>query len=152
MTPSRYKILYASLSAIAQKVYDAVPIGEPWPMAQIYSEFRRSGGSADRNVIAGCLNTLKESHLINEKTTGQFQRAPVREKPAPAAASPEPPAAPPKPRMQAITGRLADLATTLRTLADDVELVALEMDEAATANEADLQKLKQLQQLLKSLS
>lgn len=162
LSPVKYQERMKNLSAIAAKVYAAVPASEPWSMSYINSELQRTGGiTRDTRLLHGCLNSLKLAGLISEPERGVFIRVPVRadkpktqseriqqptttedkKMPAPAAKTPRHPLA-----------ILNELAAKCKTLQDEIELAALEIDEYVAAKDGDAEKLKQLQTLLKSLS
>lgn len=162
LSPVKYQERLKNLSAIAAKVYAAVPASEPWSMSYINSELQRTGGiTRDTRLLHGCLNSLKLAGLISEPERGVFIRVPVRadkpktqpaptqktqtteekKMPAPVAQTPRNPLA-----------ILNELAAKCKTLQDEIELAALEIDEYVTAKDGDAAKLKQLQTLLKSLS
>ena len=162
LSPVKYQERLKNLSAIAAKVYAAVPASDPWSMSYINSELQRTGGiTRDTRLLHGCLNSLKLAGLISEPERGVFIRVPVRadkpkaqpepthhiqtteekKMPAPVAKTPRNPLA-----------ILNELAAKCKTLQDEIELAALEIDEYVTAKDGDAAKLKQLQTLLKSLS
>lgn len=162
LSPVKYQERLKNLSAIAAKVYAAVPASDPWSMSYINSELQRTGGiTRDTRLLHGCLNSLKLAGLISEPERGVFIRVPVRadkpkaqpdhahqiqtkeekKMPAPIAKTPRNPLA-----------ILNELAAKCKTLQDEIELAALEIDEYVTAKDGDAAKLKQLQTLLKSLS
>lgn len=156
----KYQERIQNLSAIAQKVYAAVPASEPWSMTCIHSEIQRLGGSTrDSRIVHGCLNTLKESGLIEEPARGTFIRSairPIKTKEAPAtqptmkdeAQMTAPIQKQPRKPMEI----LSELALRCKSLADEIETAALEIDEYVSAKDVDSGKLKQLQALLKGLT
>lgn len=157
LSPAKYQERLHNLSAIAQKVYAAVPASEPWSMTCIHQEIQRTGGSTrDARIVHGCLNTLKESGLIEEPTRGTFIRSAIRpEKPKTTEITTKEekmPAAPtPKQPRNPMT-ILSELAVRCKSLADEIETAALEIDDYVKSKDADAGKLRQLQELLKGLS
>lgn len=157
---ARHEERIRNMSAIAQKVYNAVPASEPWSMTRIHAEMQRLGGSSrDSRIVQGCLNSLKDAGLVEEPARLVFIRSAVRpDKPLQETAKPTTekvektmslsPAKQPRTPMAILT----DLAARCKALADDIETAALEIDEHVTAKGADADKLKQLQALLKGLS
>lgn len=162
LSPVKYQERLKNLSAIAAKVYAAVPASEPWSMSYINSELQRTGGiTRDTRLLHGCLNSLKLAGLISEPERGVFIRVPVRadkpktqpdptqktqtteEKPMPAPTQKQP---------RNPMAILSELATRCKALADEIETAALEIDEYVTAKDVDAGKLKQLQALLKGLA
>ena len=159
LSPVKHQERIKNMSAIAQKVYAAVPAAEPWSMTCIHQEIQRTGSTTrDTRVVHGCLNTLKEAGLIEEPSRGTFVRVAVRQdKPKPPESLPTikeektmPEPTPKQPRSPMAI--LSDLAAKCKALTDEIETAALEIDEYVTAKDGDAAKLKQLQTLLKSLS
>lgn len=114
----------------------------------------------DFRVLQACLSALTNSGLVCEAKPGLFQRSALREtktmqptSEGKAATSPPKLVHPePKGRPQSAVDLLSELAERARTLATDLdaaaELIFKEQDE----KEANLQKLAQLQSILKSLA
>ena len=176
MTPAKIAGLLQGQTSIARKLFEFVPIAEEWTEFQIASEMRRVTGSApDLKVARGCLRDLADSGLIRRRND-QFRRAaapdktPQKEaempaakaittlhlKPAPKAAGlPDQAAASPIEILGDIAGSIVALskgvAEQLQQLASRVEEAAIQIEQGQEANAANLQKLKQLQQLLRSL-
>lgn len=162
LSPVKYQERLKNLSAIAAKVYAAVPASEPWSMSYINSELQRTGGiTRDTRLLHGCLNSLKLAGLISEPERGVFIRVPVRaDKPKTQSERTQQPTTTEDNKMSASAAKtprnpltiLNELAAKCKTLQDEIELAALEIDEYVTAKDGDAAKLKQLQTLLKSLS
>ena len=147
--------MHKSLTAIAQKVYAAVPASEPWSVSFIHSEMSRMGSSTrDVAVVYGCLNSLKASGLVAEPQRGTFIRVATKpEKETVVQPNPIgiPVATIKTPSIRSPMVILSDISTRFRELADVVDSAALEIDELFTAKSAGAEKLAQLQQLLKSI-
>lgn len=167
MTTTRIRILENQQTGVAKKVYGAVPINEAWPSRQIVMELSRQGQVRDFSIIEGCLNTLKEVGLIREVAPGHFQRVkpkPIAEKEAePMSTKPLNPVIPPNSstksepaepvdRLAAIGTKLRGLSQTFLELADDIDEAALAFEEKTSGNDEELAKLRQLKNVLKSLS
>ena len=181
MTPAKIASLLQGQTSIARKLFEFVPIAEEWTEFQIASEMRRVTGSApDLKVARGCLRDLADSGLIRRRND-QFRRAAAPDKtpqkeaempaaksaerlivlkaseiPLKSAAKPERPAeASPIEILGDIAGSIVALskgvAEQLQQLASRVEEAAIQIEQGQEANAANLQKLKQLQQLLRSL-
>lgn len=173
MTPAKIAGLLQGQTSIARKLFEFVPIAEEWTEFQIASEMRRVTGSApDLKVTRGCLRDLADSGLIRRRND-QFRRAHAPEKPQqkeaemPAAKAVttlqlkstvkhEQQAAPsPIEILGDIAGSIVALSKSvagqLQQLASRVEEAAIQIEQGQEANAANLQKLKQLQQLLRSL-
>lgn len=169
MNVTKFESIHRGLSSIAKKVFEATPINEPWACATIVSEMRRLGSGADQKIIMGCLNTMIDLGLVVEPMKGHFQRVEVRAKCNAVAATAEQPnhqqlsqpqqAMPHTPSTQSLPtaatspiDRLSMFAIRLRELANDMESAALDISEQAEINDAQTAKMRQLQQLLKSLA
>lgn len=172
LSMSRFQTIHKSMTNIAQKVYAAVPASEAWGMSVIFSEMQRMGyPTRDIRVMQGCLNNLKEAGLVSEPERGRFIRTPVKAEKAQPTLQPEtqeilsmPPAKLPSPLPEKSLALvpapeptrspmsiLSALALRCRSLADEVETVALEIDEMFAAQNDNVEKLAQLQKILKSL-
>ena len=156
ISANKYLVMLRSLSAIAQKVYAAVPASEAWSVSFIHSEMGRLGSTTrDVSIVYGCLNSLKEAGLVTESQRGCFQRVaakPEKETVIQPTMQPKPPMTPIKtPAARSPMLVLSELSARFRVLADDMETAALEIDEMFTAKSAGAEKLAQLQQLLKSI-
>ena len=155
------------LTSIARKVLDAVPIQEVWNKDQIGAEVRRRGTCTDRKVIDGCLGGLVDSGLVKERPVGHFTRAVAR---APAVTTektiqmPKKEIAMPATNVRPIAAaqtesatpsdmltRLANLGALLRRAADEVDAVALEVEDRVKSAGEDGEKLRQLQSTLRGL-
>ena len=167
MTATRIRILENQHTGIAKKVYGAVPINEAWPSNAIVMELTRQGQVRDFSIIEGCLNTLKEVGLIREMSPGHFQRVkpkPIAEKEAePMSTKPLNPVISPNSsikgeptepvdRLAAIGTKLRGLSQMFLELADDIDEAALAFEEKTSGNDEELAKLRQLKNVLKSLS
>lgn len=161
MTATRIRILENQQTGVAKKVYDAVPINEAWPSKSIVAELTRQGQVRDFSIIEGCLNTLKEVGLIKEMSPGHFQR--VKPKAEPMSTKPLNPVIPPNSsikgeptepvdRLAAIGTKLRGLSQMFLELADDIDEAALAFEEKTSGNDEELAKLRQLKNVLKSLS
>lgn len=156
MNEAKITRLESGLNGMAKKVLEAVPAQSPWSKDQIAVEMRRLGSGADRQVLEGCLDTLRGRGLIKEPTRGQFIRvvgktttnqleedtlstqAPPARLPASAAPAKKDPLT-----------RLADAAKLLRQAADEIDAAALDAAEQVQTAAKDTEKFRQLQALLK---
>lgn len=148
MNRVRYESLVNSQSNIAKKVLEAVPITDWWGVTQIVSEVARHVGRPDRHVIEGCLAHLRDVGLVKENNSRLFQRAHVIKEEV-KMSSPQPPAE--NTAKSSIFTRLTSLAVQLRTLADDIDELALDADEELSKGGKEAQQLRQLKNLLKDL-
>jgi hypothetical protein len=168
MSQSRFDAIFSGQSSIAKKVYDAVPIVESWTAKKILSELSRQGITQDPRTITGCLDTLKRSGLIHEFMKGEFRRevikelsakaeVPAEKEPAPASKPivvAPPPVEPEISAMDilgALAARAAHLSSMASDLSSDISDAAVEIQQRIETIDADTQKLRQLQSILKSI-
>lgn len=157
MNETRMRQAMEGVTSIAQRVLEAVPIQEPWSKAQIVAELKRTGSSASVEVVHGCLNNLRGKGLISEPESGKFIRVQARKK-QPAAEQPQDvketmtaPAPEPKVETDTALDRLAKLSGELIKRAAEIEEIALDVAQQIERVQADSEKLRQLQALLKGL-
>ena len=147
MNSARMRAIEEGQTGIAKKVLSSVPIQESWTARQIISDIARSGSRPDPHIVEGCLSTLCDSGLVRERPRGYFQRIKPKEKKVVSiAAAP----AQPKEPVDPLT-KLSNIASSLRTLADEIEDVALTIEERQTATTEEIAKLRQLKALLRDL-
>ena len=159
-------IAIKSMTSVAKKVFDAVPIKEPWHITQIANELFRLGIKLENSMIAGCLASLEKQGVIIEKPRGVFIRASVKDyQPIPEIADiqlrktislqqeKEPMTnKSPIEKLAALSQRVTVAMNALRDIAADIEVAAIEIDEQAKSADQGAQKLQQLKSLLKELT
>lgn len=161
MTPAKYQSALSAQSAIAKKVLEMVPIQQAWSRNEIASHLRRvTKSSPDVAVLDGCLVRLKDAGLIRERSVGLYQRVEIREREVlhvaaeikgdPQKAVDEP-AKSPIDILSSLSERARSMATAMIVLASDIETAALTIEQGNAESNANLDKLRQLQALLKSL-
>ncbi|WP_395066163.1 hypothetical protein [Paraburkholderia silvatlantica] len=177
MTPAKNRAALQGQTTIARKVYDLVPMQEAWPASRIYGLLAKNA-NIDLSIVLGCLTSLKDTGLVRDVGNQTWQRVPVRGEihaqgyqpeeqgampppPAPAGERPnltlaQAPAQDPKPApldlLAGIALQLRDLGKAIASVASEIESAALVIAEGNSETEANLDKLRQLQTLLKSLS
>lgn len=168
MKHSKFKSIYNGLSSVAKKVYEAIPIQDAWDLKAIIAEMKRIFPSmGDQNVIKGCVNTLVQSGLVEEPKNGHFKRAVVDPEES---SRPDPnldkyfvaqkeappwenlPDATPLEKINGLQKIAARISQDVKQLSDAIETVAIEVEDQFSQRDAESQKLKQLQALLKSLA
>lgn len=150
-----------TLTGVAKRVLDAVPISEPWTAAAICTELGRHGSRVDFNIVLGCLKTHQQAGLVKEPMTQYFQRvAPTMPapKPAPAAANVVPlpmteklTERDPLESLGAMAQRLREAGRALVMWAEDLEQLGIEYESRVERAGHDGEKLRQLQAILQSL-
>ena len=161
MNEARFSSIHRGLSTVAQKVYAAVPIADEWAIEAVRRELTRKGHSIDMHTIRGCMNTLVDSGLVAEPSRGTFSRVAIKEaykappKPIKEAKQPEKPAMPKQgaiDKLTALSARVRTAMSAMKTLADDIDNAALEIEADIIKAGEGAQKYKQLQALLKEMS
>lgn len=162
MNEARFSSIHRGLSTVAQKVYAAVPIADEWAIEAVRRELTRKGHTIDLHTIRGCVSTLVDSGLVTEPSRGTFSRvaikeaykAPAEPKPIKEAKQPEKPM--PKQgaidKLTALSARVRTAMSAMKTLADDIDNAALEIEADILKAGEGAQKYKQLQALLKEMS
>lgn len=171
MNAAKLARLESGLNAMAKKVLEAIPIQEPWSKDQITLEMRRTGSGCAQNVIEGCLATIVDKGLAKEPRRGFFIRVTAKtvdaDEPIDASADglpanqeimpalrrvdPPQPVAPEDTGKPDTLGRLANLAVLLRRAADELEAIAMDVEERVAEVGRDGEKLRRLQMLLKDI-
>lgn len=166
MTPERAEALLQGQTAIAKKVYEAIPIQESWALKDICSALTRvTKSTIDMNIAQGCIGKLCDAGLVREASRGRWQRVEVRTKVNlvkadgslhevelkvdDAATEPE---RGPIAILSEIAVRLGAVCAEIKLIAADIENAALEIEGENAKNDANLAKLRQLQGLLRELS
>lgn len=163
---SRIEALLQGQTGVARKLYECVPINDAWTEFQIVMEMRRiTGSTPDMKVARGCLRDLADAGLI-QRTGDRYRCTPIQEKPqqkevAMPAVKPATQAAKiaaaqsPIDLLGDIAGSIVALSKSvgeqLQQIAKRVEDAALQIEQGQEASAANLEKLRQLQSLLRSI-
>lgn len=139
---------------LARRVFLCVPMQEFWSVSQISNDMNRiEKHNLSKGEITGCLRSLVDAGLVAEAGMLTF-RSNVKP-PKPEALMEAPVTAPTLKRKEAPKQSLMDqlfgLATDLRTVAEKVEAVAMEVDSAILEAGKGDEKLKALQVTLRGL-
>lgn len=154
MTPIKLKAKLAGQSSIAQKVFSVVPIAELWTPSQISQELHRITGSRiDMHILKGCLMTMAGAGLVRVTSSGTYQRVALVQPVPPAHDQRDLPVSHIEKTSKPASAieLLAGIAKSLRAVADEIDAAAISIDDAKSKDAQELGKLRQLQQLLKSL-
>lgn len=145
MNKVRADKLLENQSAMAQKIFRAVPMQEYWSVHQIRLELERLGTPAASHVIGGCLRHLKDAHLVECNAQDQYRSCvkPVR-------IMKEEPIVEPKKQPLTFAERLLAKAEALRKEADELEALAMQVEEEI--QKAGDAKLANLRNALKELT
>lgn len=146
-----------SVTAISRRLLEAVPFNEPWGTDKVLAEYSRLNGglSMDRHKGAWCLSQLIEAGLVRSPMQHHFQR--VQARPALAAvkqtqeaavpvAKPEPPTV--LQQLESMARSMRQQAAALTAQADELESLALQMEEERQRDDGAAQQLAQLRKLL----
>jgi len=161
LNEARFSSIHRGLSTVAQKVYAAVPIADEWSIEAVRRELTRKGHNIDLHTIRGCMSSLVDSGLVTEPSRGTFSRVAIKEaykappKPIKEAKQPEKPAMPKQgaiDKLTALSARVRTAMSAMKTLADDIDNAALEIEADILKAGEGAQKYKQLQALLKEMS
>ena len=166
MNQQKFDQLYRGLTIQAKKVYDVIPIAEAWSITQIMQELHRLNISmSDKRVVTGCLNSLVACGLATEPSKFMFKRTDVRATPiAEVKETKEPEVNNPSPTKTAEVINIkpvetqADPMALLSKVVGDLVAIASSVEAIITAiarrdekKDAESEKLRQLQSLLKSM-
>lgn len=149
MDTIRRDSLLAGQTNLARKVYEAVPIAEPWSLQEILSEMHRLGHNITHNNTRGCLRDLSEAGLVREPSVLAFVRERVTEKPMKAVQKES------AANDTALTTPFDVLSTTavrLRRLADDLDTLALQLHDENSKNAEALKAFEAFKQLVKGMA
>ena len=174
MNEFRFNALMGGQTALARRVYQAVPAAERWGDTKILSEMARLGmPPPSKNVLQACLIALQDSGLIAGSVGSGFIRVTVHraeskqksvvtcttateeiEMPtnqtqsvaATTVTQPEP-----LEIIAALASRVAKSIADLRAISDDLEEAALRISDQMERHNEDTKKLEQLRALLKGI-
>lgn len=148
MNHDRAQNILSGQTKKAQRVFAAVPMQSFWDVQQISTEmFRLESHNMSKAEITGCLRCLVDAGLVNETASLTFRSAVKPPKECPVTA-PNPKKVAPK---QSLMEQLFAVATTLRTAAEQIETLGMEVDSAIVEASQGNEKLKQLQATLRGL-
>lgn len=155
MSAAKFQGEYNGLTAVAKKVYDAVPAMEEWGSARIQVELKRVGVAMDARQVNGCLDSLVRSGLVREPKPGMFIRQYVKDAPMRPVLVKSGPvekttAEEPMPE-EAPIDKLSGLSSKLREIADAIDTAAIEIADRISSESEETAKLRQLQRLLKEI-
>lgn len=162
MATTRTSAVLAGQTAIAQKVFAAIPANSnsAYNAFEIARSLKALTGSCpDINVLRGCLATLKGCGLIKEVVPGSFRRVELKDKekvemPKSAVVMAIPAKVVETSPLELLSGiatRLRGAAAGLGALADELDSAAIAIEDRAAAGAHELAKVKQIATLLKEL-
>lgn len=139
-------------SKLACKVFESVPKQEFWSIGQISNEMdRKEKHNVSKGEITGCLRSLVDAGLVTEAGQLTFRsnvKPPKLTIPKEAPVQPKEKPAAPKPTF---IDRAFELATTLRTAAEQLEKLGMEVDTALKDAGKGDEKFRQMQETLRGL-
>ncbi|MCZ4331078.1 hypothetical protein [Castellaniella denitrificans] len=158
LSPQRRSSLLQGQTSIARKVYEFIPSSQTASATafDICSAIHKeTGAGVDIHVLRGCLRALKESGLVNEVVSGSFRQVAIKEKETMPALKPVQAEKNPAEKLGAmealgnIAASVRQAADLLRQAADDIDTVAVGIEEKSNDDRKALETLRQLQALLK---
>lgn len=153
MQYERAQSILSGQSNLARRVFDVVPKQDYWSVMQISNELhRKEPHGLTKGEITGCLRTLVEAGLVSEAGVLTFRSTvkppkPVLKEVTPVTA-PAPKADKPK---QSLMEQLFDVASAMRTAAEKIETLAMEVDSTIIEAGKGDERLRQLQTTLRGL-
>ena len=166
-TDSRIQQLLAGQSSTARKIFEHVPIQQPWSAHDIHcAALAANATSFAVHAVRRALGELKDAGIIREPVGSKFQRDAANtklriEKPMPKRAN-ETVVPLKKADVQALDALVGlsaevvsladDISARLKGLASRIEEVALSVEVERDTNAEALNKLKHLQTLLKGIA
>lgn len=152
MQHERAQSILSGQSNLARRVFDVVPKQDYWSVMQISNELhRKEPHGLTKGEITGCLRTLVEAGLVSEAGVLTFRSTVKPPKPVLKEVTPvTAPALKVKPK-QSLMEQLFDLATSLRTVAEKVEAIGMEVDSTILEAGKGDERLRQLQTTLRGL-
>ena len=175
MNAARLQSIVKGLTGVSRKVFEMVPINEAWSVKQIHTEASRTGHRMDVQIMTSCLNQLVEQKLIGEPTRGYFKKDQIKQEKKDmqqpkatvelVSTQLPPKAPPPNPKTEKvldstpspiliigqISTRVTEIIGSLTGLLNELDSAAITIEDQLAESEGKNEKLKQLQQLLKSL-
>lgn len=147
MNHTRAQTILSGQTRLAQRVFAAVPKQEYWSIGQISNEMARvEKHNMTKSEVAGSLRTLVDAGLVSENGVLTFRsnvKPPSQKDNATMAQGPQ--KVPTKSAQPTLGERFLFKAAQLRSMADDLDAMALEVEEAiikAGAKNAKLDKLR----------
>lgn len=158
MSPERANAALGGTTAVARKVYEAVPINEAWDPAKIRSELLRLGStSIEMHTMRGCLAALRDAGLVSERD-GKFIRCKVKAKAVrerdnviEIKKTQEEPKESALDTLSRLAARLSSVASDLAAIASELETEALRISMEIDARGEEAAKLDQLREGLRSV-
>lgn len=154
MNHDRAQNILTGQSNLARRVFDAVPKQDFWSVLQISNEMhRKEPHGLSKGEITGCLRSLVDAGLVAEAGVLTFRsnvKPPKLSMPDKEATVTAP--TPKKPKEpKTIMERMLELADTLRTAAEQIDNLAMEVDSAIVDAGKGSERLKTLQATMRSL-
>jgi hypothetical protein len=166
ITDMRLQQLLSGQSSTARKIFQYVPIQQPWSAHDIHcAALAVNATSVAVHAVRRALGELKDAGIIREPVGGRYQRdaitiKPKSEQPMPKVTT-DTVVAIKKPEVQAldvlaglsseVVGLADEIGRRLKSLAVRIEEVALSVESEREGNAQATAKLKQLQTLLKEI-
>jgi len=161
MTESKFRSIYNGLSSIAKQTYDIIPADQYWSIDRFMNEAYSKNKNWDKRVLSGTVETLRRVGLFNETSNGLFSKnvpkAKREEKPETTGTKTKPqeqkamPQDNPMDLIRLMAIKLIDLSKQVSEIASAIDSQVSNAEKNIEEEEKKLEKLKQLQSLLKDL-
>lgn len=156
MNSARARAVEDGLSGVARKVLAALAFADYRTQHEITAELTRQRQRADQSIISGCLQSLTRSGLVRE-WEGRYKRIhfedkkPMNSVVAMPSTARHKPAPEPEVRAPDLPDRMAAVANTLRSVAAEIDVIAVAMLDREKLQADEIAKLAQLKALLSSI-
>lgn len=156
MNSARARAVEDGLSGVAKKVLAALAFADFKTQHEIRAELTRQGQRVDQSIISGCLQSLTRSGLVRE-WEGRYKRIQFEDKKpmnsvvamhTPARTEPAPK---PESRAPDLPEKMAAVANTLRSVAAEIDDIAVAMLDREKVQAGEIAKIAQFKALLSSI-
>lgn len=157
MNSARARAVEDGLSGIAKKVLAALAFADFKTQHEITAELSRQGQRVDRTIIAGCLQTLTKVGLVRE-WEGRYKRIhfedkkPMNSVVAMPSTARNKPAPEPEVCAPDLPDRMAAVANTLRSVAAEIDDIAVAMLDREKVQAGEIAKIAQFKALISSIA
>lgn len=80
MNEAKFRRVMEGVTTTARKVYESLPLSEPWTTNQVAADLVRRGIAVEFNIMVGCINALIRAGVVTEPKHRHYIRVPIRAK------------------------------------------------------------------------